>query len=65
VGVQVYRGVFEIVIFMQMFVLGPRLVISVRSHNATLVTNSDEGTCMTAIAFQKGTHISTSSDVDV
>jgi len=65
VGVQVYHGVFEIVIFMQMFVLGPRLVISVRSYSARLVTNSDEGTCMTAIAFQRRVYVSTSSDVDV
>jgi hypothetical protein len=65
VGVQVYYGVFEIVRFMQMFVLGPRLIISVRVYNATLSTNSDERTCITAIAFQNHAGISTSNDVDV
>jgi len=65
VGVQVYYGVFEIAIFMQMFVLGPRLIMSVRGYHDRLVTNSDEGACMTSIAFQEGVHISTSSDVDV
>jgi hypothetical protein len=34
-----------------MFVLGPRLILSVREYNAKLVANSDEGTAMTTIAF--------------
>jgi hypothetical protein len=37
-----------------MFVLGPRLILSVRNFNAKLVARSDEGTAMTTIVFQAG-----------
>ena len=36
-----------------MFVLGPRLILSIRDYQAKLVANSDEGTAMTTIAFQE------------
>jgi len=39
--------------------LGPRLILSIRHYQAQLVTNSDEGTAMTTIAFQEGVQIST------
>jgi hypothetical protein len=39
---------------MQMFVLGPRLILSVREYHAKLVTRSDEGTRMTSLYFQAG-----------
>jgi hypothetical protein len=35
----------------QMFVLGPRLILSVREYNASLVTDSSDGIAMTTIAF--------------
>ncbi|OAX42147.1 hypothetical protein K503DRAFT_780147 [Rhizopogon vinicolor AM-OR11-026] len=38
---------------MQLFVLGPRLILGVREFNANPVANSDEGTAMTSIAFQE------------
>ena len=47
----------------QTFVLGPRLILSIRDYQAKLVTNSDEGTAMTTIAFQEGAHVSTGGDV--
>jgi len=47
----------------QMFVLGPRLVLSIRDYHAKLVTNSDEGTAMTTIAFQEGVQVSTGGGV--
>jgi hypothetical protein len=37
-----------------MFVLGPRLILSVREYHAKLVARSDEGTGMTSIYFQVG-----------
>ncbi|KAG0695168.1 hypothetical protein DFH29DRAFT_1083459 [Suillus ampliporus] len=49
---------------LQMFVLGPRLILSIREYHATLVARSDEGTAMTAIAFQeRGEYVSTSGGV--
>ena len=46
-----------------MFVLGPRLILSVRQFNAKIVDNSDEGTAMTTIDFQEHIHESTGGDV--
>jgi hypothetical protein len=37
-----------------MFVLGPRLILSLREYHAKLVARSDEGTGMTSIYFQTG-----------
>jgi len=44
-----------------MFVLGPRLILSIRDYQAKLVTNSDEGTAMSTIAFQERVQGSTGS----
>ncbi|KAG2048446.1 hypothetical protein BDR06DRAFT_1024447 [Suillus hirtellus] len=47
----------------QMFVLGPRLILGIREYNAKVVADSDTATGMTSIAFQERVHISTSSSV--
>jgi len=44
IGAVIYCGILEIAQVMQMFVLGPRLILSIRAYNAKLVDNSDEGT---------------------
>ena len=44
-----------------MFVLGPRLILSIRDYQAKLVANSDEGTAMTTIAFQEGVQLEVST----
>lgn len=55
-------GLFiQIFQFMRMFVLGPRLVLSIREYHAKLVADSDTATAMTPIAFQECVHVSTSS----
>ncbi|KAG2032379.1 hypothetical protein BDR03DRAFT_970189 [Suillus americanus] len=41
VGVEVYSGVFIVLQFVQMFVLGPRLILSVREYNTKLMANPD------------------------
>lgn len=46
-----------------MFVLGPRLVLSVRQYHAELAAEFDEGTNMTANAFQEHGHLLLSSGV--
>lgn len=53
-GASVYNGTMTFAQMLQMFVLGPRLILSVREYNAKIVAESDEGTCMTSIAFQAG-----------
>lgn len=63
VGAQVYGGFIVFVLPMQQFVLGPRLVLSIREYHAELVGNSDEATGMTTIAFQERVPVSTGSSV--
>jgi hypothetical protein len=65
VGVQIYDGIVQIITVVQLFVLGPRLILSVRAHYAQLLANSDEGTAMTTIVFQERTHESIDSDVSL
>ncbi|KAG2092662.1 uncharacterized protein F5147DRAFT_427624 [Suillus discolor] len=60
---QTLLGVLQILEVVQMFVLGPRLILDVREYNAKLVDDSDAATSMTSIAFQERVHISTSSSV--
>lgn len=45
----------------QMFLLGPRLILSVRDYHAKLVAGSDAETSMTSIVFQERIHVPTSS----
>ncbi|KAG1794815.1 uncharacterized protein HD556DRAFT_1367231 [Suillus plorans] len=60
---QTFSGLFQILEVVQMFVLGPRLILGVREYHAKLVADSDAATGMTSIAFQERVHISTSSSV--
>ncbi|KAG1719343.1 uncharacterized protein EDB91DRAFT_467771 [Suillus paluster] len=60
---QIVVGVAQIFLLAQYFVLGPRLILSVRNYHAKLVDDSDAATAMTSIAFQEHVHVSTSSSV--
>lgn len=60
---QLFLGFSQIFTLVQMVVLGPRLILSVREFNATLVDNSDAGTVMSSIAFQEHVYIKTSNCV--
>ncbi|KAG2138189.1 hypothetical protein BD769DRAFT_1384724 [Suillus cothurnatus] len=60
---QAYLGLAQILQVVQMFVLGPRLILGIREYHAELVDNSDTATAMTSIAFQERIHVSTSSSV--
>lgn len=59
----IYDGALQFLSTLQMFVLGPHLILSVREYNTKLVDYSDTGTHMTSIAFQGRTHVSTSNTV--
>ncbi|KAG1769064.1 hypothetical protein EV702DRAFT_1203046 [Suillus placidus] len=63
VGSVLYSAILQIAQVLQMFVLGPRLILSVREYNAKLVARSDEGTGMTALYFHAGGDALTSGDV--
>ncbi|KAG2048448.1 hypothetical protein BDR06DRAFT_777740 [Suillus hirtellus] len=56
-------GLVQIFSAVQMSMLGPRLILGVREHNAKLVADSDAASRMAPIAFQERVHISTSSSV--
>jgi hypothetical protein len=59
----ILNGANNVLLVLQMFVLGPRLILSVREYNAKLVANSDAETSMNSIVFQERVHVSTSSTV--
>ncbi|KAG2355885.1 hypothetical protein BDR07DRAFT_1613438 [Suillus spraguei] len=61
--IKVYDGLLTILEVAQMFVLGPRLILSIREYHAKLVADSDAAICVTFIAFQERVHISTGSSV--
>ncbi|KAG2350208.1 hypothetical protein BDR05DRAFT_4429 [Suillus weaverae] len=61
IGSLVYGGVLQILWNVQMFVLGPRLILSVREFNAKLVAGFEAETNMTAIDFQEHTRMSIGS----
>ncbi|KAG2361991.1 hypothetical protein BDR07DRAFT_1407953 [Suillus spraguei] len=63
VGTQVYRGFLELVTLFQMFVIGPRLILSVREHHAEFLANSDRTLEMPTLAFEERLQES-SSDSD-
>lgn len=63
VWADLYDSLVEILMLVQMFVIGPRLILSVREHYAKIVADPDTATCMTSVAFQQRVHVSTSSGV--
>lgn len=42
-GVDIYYGILEIVLFVQMFVLGPCLILNIREYNNNVTATSDAG----------------------
>ncbi|KAG1798427.1 uncharacterized protein HD556DRAFT_1440134 [Suillus plorans] len=62
-GIQILFSANQILFGVQLFILGPRLILSVREHHAELVADFDEETSMNSIVFQERVHVSTSSTV--
>jgi len=60
---EVYGCVLEVTQAVQMFVLGPRLILGVREYHANVVAHSDEGTGMASIVFQERIQITTGGGV--
>ncbi|KAG2122795.1 hypothetical protein DEU56DRAFT_917688 [Suillus clintonianus] len=63
VGADVYAGLLEFASIAQMFVLGPRLILSIREYDAKLVADSDTGIDMPPMVFQEGSDVSSGDDV--
>lgn len=59
----VYFGFTQIFQFAQMFVLAPRLILSVRKYHTESVANPDTATDMASIVFQEHVHVTTNSGV--
>lgn len=61
-GVLVYDGTIKILLPVQMFVLGPFLILSIPDHHAKLVANSDGGSGVPTTASQGHMHSTTTDD---
>ncbi|KAG1761489.1 hypothetical protein EDD22DRAFT_632817 [Suillus occidentalis] len=59
----IFDSTGAVLLVVQMFVLGPRLILSVREYHAKLVAGSDVEISMNSIVFQGHVHISTSGTV--
>jgi hypothetical protein len=62
-GVKSLYGTLQVLLIVQMFVLGPHLILSVREYHTNLVVESDAEISMTSIIFQERVHVPTSSMV--
>ena len=62
-GGEAYNGISQISLVMQMYVLGPRLILSIRQYNAKVVANSEEAITMASITFQVHSQMSTDHGV--
>jgi len=62
-GVQAYDAVLQIALMIHMFMLGPRLILSVREYHAELVAKSDAGTRLTTFVFQERVRVQTGGGV--
>ncbi|KAG2341251.1 hypothetical protein BDR05DRAFT_965678 [Suillus weaverae] len=60
-GALILSSTFEILFSVQMFVLGPRLILSVREYHAKLVAVSGAETSMASIVFQERVHATSST----
>ncbi|KAG1812693.1 hypothetical protein EV424DRAFT_1568026 [Suillus variegatus] len=63
IGARIFYGALQILLVMQMFVLGPHLILSIQEYHAKLVAYSNAETSMNSIVFQERVHVSTSSTV--
>jgi len=61
--VEGYFGILTIVEVVRVYVLGPRLILSVREYHATIVADSDPGNGMTTTVFWERVQVSTGSTV--
>ncbi|KAG1798949.1 uncharacterized protein HD556DRAFT_1440010 [Suillus plorans] len=63
IGAMTLSGALQILSAVQMFVVGPRLILSVREYNAKLVAYTNAEATMDSIVFKEHVHVSTSSTV--
>ncbi|KAG1789733.1 uncharacterized protein HD556DRAFT_1529301 [Suillus plorans] len=63
IGALTLDAALQILLVVQLFVLGPRLILSVREYHSKLVAYSDAETGLNSIVFQERVHVTTSSTV--
>jgi hypothetical protein len=63
IGTRIVDGALQILLVTQMFVLGPRLILSVRVSHTKLLAEFDAETSMASIVFQQRVHVPISSTV--
>jgi len=56
-------AIIQLTRVVQVFILGPRLILGIREHHANLVANPDEGVGMISVVFQERIQISTGGGV--
>ncbi|OAX32759.1 hypothetical protein K503DRAFT_869974 [Rhizopogon vinicolor AM-OR11-026] len=59
----IFIGILEFTRVVQIFIMGPRLILEVREYHANHVSNSDEGSDMASIVFHERVHISSGGGV--
>lgn len=62
-GPAIYAGVASIFSLIQLFVLGPRLILCIREHYARVEAESSAAIGLSSIAFQERVHVQTSTSV--
>ncbi|KAG1890238.1 hypothetical protein F4604DRAFT_654043 [Suillus subluteus] len=62
-GSAIYGGILSIAQMLQMFVLGPRLILSIRKNHAKAMARADRGIGMTFVTCQPGVDAFTGRDV--
>jgi len=62
-GISALSGALQILFGVQVFVLGPRLILSIREYHAKLVADCDAETSMNSIVFREHVHVPTNSTV--
>ncbi|KAG2034403.1 hypothetical protein BDR03DRAFT_965209 [Suillus americanus] len=61
IGAETLYGFFQVLSVVQMFVLGPRLILSIREYHAKLVADSGARTSMNSIVLQERVHVPTTT----
>jgi hypothetical protein len=59
----IFDGILQTALGVQMFVLGPRLILGVREYHAKVTAKSAAGSGMASVVFQERIQISTGSNV--
>ncbi|KAG2358369.1 hypothetical protein BDR07DRAFT_1523984 [Suillus spraguei] len=63
IGTEISNGTLQVLLVVQKFLLGPRLILSVREYHAKIVADYDTEISMNSIVFQERVYVPTNSIV--